>query len=440
MRAVIAEYEKHRGDYVAAYNAMAARAFAPRARVECEGAASIVEKFAILSKEARVAFFEATAVGAGEEVIALGTAEQCRQALDAGATQAFARPLRSRHCRQIFRLPGEDEEDPILDVWELEMLDVRGTTRRPCDLAPGRTLLTFLPSLALKKSRNLLRLLEYYANVLPLLAICVESREEMATWDLPFLLSDVSLGFCGKYVGVRKDGPNFGIFWLDADRTILRYHHHYHQGEDDVDHDLLEAAYLTTATCSGRAVAALSAARYVNLFSPSFIERCVQTEDGLKQKARQHARTTLHIKGYDTIDSEADRAAFALVVEDSTPSADYMVRRVLWLGHAVAYAKNGQAAWTLLEMSKKTRVNLVISDIYMPKMDGMKLLHKIKNCPNLKHLAVVIITGLDPHDNDGGKKSIHRTCKVIGASAVLKKPCDSSVLRHTIQQALLQSP
>jgi two-component system chemotaxis response regulator CheY len=56
----------------------------------------------------------------------------------------------------------------------------------------------------------------------------------------------------------------------------------------------------------------------------------------------------------------------------------------------VTTAENGQAA---LEALSKDPAHLVISDFNMPKMDGLKLLHLLRNIPETREIGFVLITG-----------------------------------------------
>jgi CheY-like chemotaxis protein len=79
-----------------------------------------------------------------------------------------------------------------------------------------------------------------------------------------------------------------------------------------------------------------------------------------------------------------------LVVDD-----DVVVRRILAelvasRGHEVLEATDGDDAWTQL---KRTRFDVVISDLQMPRCDGHELCRRIRAEPALRHVRVVIVTG-----------------------------------------------
>src|SRR5271154_6572069 len=65
-----------------------------------------------------------------------------------------------------------------------------------------------------------------------------------------------------------------------------------------------------------------------------------------------------------------------LVVEDEKRIADFLTRGLQGAGYAVDSAANGANA---LEMVHTTDYDLVILDIMLPDMDGLKILEKIRN-------------------------------------------------------------
>lgn len=79
-------------------------------------------------------------------------------------------------------------------------------------------------------------------------------------------------------------------------------------------------------------------------------------------------------------------------------------------GYTVITAENGALA---LEVLKQQRVDMVVSDIEMPQMDGFALLSEINKDPNLNHLPVIALTSIS--DNkiiEKGKRSGFREWSV----------------------------
>jgi DNA-binding response OmpR family regulator len=117
----------------------------------------------------------------------------------------------------------------------------------------------------------------------------------------------------------------------------------------------------------------------------------------------------------------------ALLVEDDEAIRQY-VQGELSSEMAVQACANGQEAWDYI-VSHPGKVDIVISDIMMPVMDGMTLCQKLKSNFNTNHIPVVLVTALG---NDADR--------IIGisngADAYVPKPFNIDVLRTTVMQLL----
>jgi len=83
----------------------------------------------------------------------------------------------------------------------------------------------------------------------------------------------------------------------------------------------------------------------------------------------------------------------------------------------VHIAHDGEEAWrNLNEMLESAALpDLVVTDIEMPRMDGLALTKKIKQHPRLKVLPVIVFSSLVSDDN-------LKKCKAVGADRQLTKP------------------
>lgn len=91
----------------------------------------------------------------------------------------------------------------------------------------------------------------------------------------------------------------------------------------------------------------------------------------------------------------------------------------------VHFAPDGHAALALLLESP---FQLVMTDLYMPVMDGFQLLEKIRAEPALRDLPVVAISA-------GGQDAKDRALK-LGVTSYLKKPVRFAEVMDTVKHLL----
>jgi CheY-like chemotaxis protein len=94
----------------------------------------------------------------------------------------------------------------------------------------------------------------------------------------------------------------------------------------------------------------------------------------------------------------------------------------------VLTAVNGQAG---LEMLKKHKPDLIISDIMMPVMDGYEFLEKVRQVPDWIHIPFIFLTA------KGERQDVHRGLKK-GAEVYITKPYDSDDLLKLVTSQLDQ--
>ncbi|MCX5813751.1 MAG: hybrid sensor histidine kinase/response regulator [Proteobacteria bacterium] len=85
-----------------------------------------------------------------------------------------------------------------------------------------------------------------------------------------------------------------------------------------------------------------------------------------------------------------------LVVDDSLTVREVERRLLENSGYDVTVAVDGMDGWNTLVLN---RFDLVISDIDMPRMNGIELIKKIKGDPNLKDLPIIIVSYKDREED-----------------------------------------
>jgi DNA-binding response OmpR family regulator len=92
----------------------------------------------------------------------------------------------------------------------------------------------------------------------------------------------------------------------------------------------------------------------------------------------------------------------------------------------VSLAKNGLDALNQLKIKIP---DIVISDLFMPEIDGFQLITELKNDSKLKHVPIIILSARTTPD------TIEKV-KKLGADLFIQKPCDSRYLVGSIKSVL----
>ena len=104
----------------------------------------------------------------------------------------------------------------------------------------------------------------------------------------------------------------------------------------------------------------------------------------------------IHLLNNQAIASIQAQQKRVLVVDDSITVRE-MERKLLQnRGYQVDVAINGMEGWNTVRTGN---YNLVISDIDMPRMNGVELVRQIKAHPQLKHLPVIIVSYKDRQED-----------------------------------------
>lgn len=113
-----------------------------------------------------------------------------------------------------------------------------------------------------------------------------------------------------------------------------------------------------------------------------------------------------------------------LLVDDEVPFVETMVKRLTNRGLDVAAAYDGPGALSSLE--EQPNIEVVILDVKMPGMDGIRTLGEIKKTHPL--VEVIMLTGHATVESaiEGMKK---------GAFDYLMKPCDIEMLVSKVTEA-----
>ncbi len=123
----------------------------------------------------------------------------------------------------------------------------------------------------------------------------------------------------------------------------------------------------------------------------------------------------------------AKKAPRILVVDDSITTRSLEKSILEAHGYRVRLAVDGVDA---LEQLSTEPVELVITDIAMPRMDGLQLLEQLKKRKDTEHVPVIIVTSLESREDQQRGLS-------LGADAyIVKRKFDQQELLRTVRQIL----
>ena len=118
----------------------------------------------------------------------------------------------------------------------------------------------------------------------------------------------------------------------------------------------------------------------------------------------------------------ADDDAYRLLVVDDNVELLMLMSQLLGSKYHVSTATNGKEA---LEIIQKEELDIIISDVMMPVMDGLELTRRIKNDPNSRHLPIILLTAkMQDEDREEALR--------IGADSFVTKPFKMSDLELRI--------
>ena len=117
--------------------------------------------------------------------------------------------------------------------------------------------------------------------------------------------------------------------------------------------------------------------------------------------------------------------ADVLVVDDSAAIRKILQRVLRQTGIAIRTIHEAGDGQEALEILKTHRPALVLTDINMPRMDGLQLLAAIKTSEEWREIPVVIIT------TEGGEMKVGAAVK-LGAAGYVRKPFTADQIKEKL--------
>lgn len=121
----------------------------------------------------------------------------------------------------------------------------------------------------------------------------------------------------------------------------------------------------------------------------------------------------------EKVDKEREKKRI-LIVDDEQLILDSLKKLLEIEGYGVETATNGISA---LDILSKNKIDLILSDVKMPAMDGMELFKECKSNPELKDIPFILFSAY--YDAD-----------TLQADYFLTKPIESGILFKAIKKFL----
>ena len=114
-----------------------------------------------------------------------------------------------------------------------------------------------------------------------------------------------------------------------------------------------------------------------------------------------------------------------LIVDDSAAIRKILQRMIRQANVPVANILEAGDGVEALDVMKRERVSLVLSDINMPNMDGLQLLAHIRASAELKRVPVIMIT------TEGGEAKVLEAVQ-LGANGYVRKPFTAEQIKEKL--------
>ena len=157
-----------------------------------------------------------------------------------------------------------------------------------------------------------------------------------------------------------------------------------------------------------------------------------QTPDGLNQfvlmlpeQQEDSFQTTAGKEKAEIVTLAETGKSVILIVEDQNDMRHFIARELAET-YQVLEAENGKVA---LDLVRKNTVNLIISDVMMPIMDGFELCNEMKNDVNVSHIPFILLTA--QHNLQSRLKGLNS-----GADAYMEKPFSIELLTAQVGNLL----
>lgn len=158
----------------------------------------------------------------------------------------------------------------------------------------------------------------------------------------------------------------------------------------------------------------------------TFVAILPQNKEGIKHNNKLTVDTSDYLLEEETNQAKENTGGYTvLIVEDNDNMREFLAEQAN-MSFTIETARNGKEA---LEKLAGSHIDLIVSDVMMPEMDGFSLCKAVKADINLSHIPIVFITA--KNDLESKIKGLQ-----LGAEAYIEKPFSVKFFRQLIRSLL----
>ena len=149
---------------------------------------------------------------------------------------------------------------------------------------------------------------------------------------------------------------------------------------------------------------------------------------GYLQKLEQEKDKEAELRNDQSEENEPVKKSITILVVEDNPDLRKYLYNILNSTYNVLLAENGKAG---LLMARKNMPNFILTDVTMPVMDGITMIHQIKQDSTIAHIPIIILSA---------KASVEDQLKGFeeGVDGYLTKPFSSTYLLGRIEAVINQ--
>jgi CheY-like chemotaxis protein len=225
-----------------------------------------------------------------------------------------------------------------------------------------------------------------------------------------------------KLVGMGSQQPKREI----TDRTVTAAINDLRRMNDIVDQAKAQAKVQAQAKVGVEDKAAPKSRVELDRISIEQLAKALESEVALSEKEARVAE-----EQFPTVETIPDKPAPTdslprILVVDDSPTVRAAVTKALKNDFSFVQAPDGEKAWTMLKGDDS--IQLVITDLMMPRLDGYELIKRIRsdrNSPRLLEIPIIVVTTLE--DTNAKLRAL-----VAGANDFVTKSTDAMELKMRV--------